>query len=65
MAKKASENQTGTDKSYKPIKIRKDNLKKNMKLGSKIFLIILFFIFPFKSFFIRGKNNIYTIIKYR
>ena len=44
--KKHLENQTGTDKSYKPIKIRKDNLKKNMKLGSKIFLIILFFIFP-------------------
>ena len=30
------ENQTGTGKSYKPVKIEKE-LKKNMKLGSKIF----------------------------
>ena len=42
MAKKHLENQTGTSNSFKPVKISKDNLKKNMKLGSKILFLFLF-----------------------
>ena len=39
--KKHLENQTGTKNSFKPIKIKKNNLKKNMKLGNKIIFILL------------------------
>ena len=35
--KKHLENQTGTRNRFKPVKISKNNLKKNMKLGSKLF----------------------------
>ena len=35
---------TGTKKSYKPVKINKSNVKKNMKVGNNI-KIIYFFIF--------------------
>ena len=34
--KKHLENQTGTNNSFKPVKIRKNNIKKNMKLGNKL-----------------------------
>ena len=43
--KKHLENQTGTDNSFKPVKIRKNEIKKNMKLGNKFNLIIFFFLF--------------------
>ena len=39
--KKHLENQTGTRNRFKPVKISKDNLKKNMKLGSKLFFLFL------------------------
>ena len=40
--KKHLENQTGTNNSYKPIKIRKNNIKKkNMRLGNKIIIIFI------------------------
>ena len=39
------ENQTGTKNSFKPVKIRKNEIKKNMKLGNKIFFSLFFFIF--------------------
>ena len=35
--KKHLENQTGTEKRFKPVKIRKNDIKKNMKLGNKIY----------------------------
>ena len=43
--KKHQENQTGTENSYKPVRIRKNEIKKNMKLGNKILLIILSYLF--------------------
>ena len=43
--KKHLENQTGTDNRFQPTKIKKNNIKKNMKLGNKIYLFfILLFI---------------------
>ena len=39
------ENQTGTKNSHKPVKIEKFD-KKNMKLGSKILLILIFIFLP-------------------
>ena len=42
--KKHLENQTGSKNSFKPVKIRKDNIKKkNMKLGNKIFAFIIYY----------------------
>ena len=49
MAKKHLQNQTGTHNSFKPVKIAKNNLKKNMIHGNKIFLI-LFFVLIFSNF---------------
>ena len=46
--KKHLENQTGSMNSFKPVKIKND-LKKNMKVGNKIFN--LFFFLIFLSFF--------------
>ena len=43
--KKHLENQTGTKNSFKPVKIKKNSLKKNMKPGNKIiFFIFIFFL---------------------
>ena len=47
--KQHSENMTGTNKSFKPVKIRKDATKKNTILGTKYNLFLIFFlIFSFK-----------------
>ena len=43
------ENQTGTKNSFKPVKIRKDVSKKNMKPGNKI-SFISFLLFLFSNF---------------
>ena len=43
--KKHVENRTGTQEKYKPTKIRKNENKKNMKLGNNFIYLSLFFIF--------------------
>ena len=48
--KKHLENQTGTSNSFKPVKIKKEILKKNMKPGSKICLFILTYFISFSLF---------------
>ena len=58
------ENQTGTKNSFKPIKIKKNNIKKNMKLGNKI-ILILFFFFTFKFDLYQKIKFHYTFDKYR
>ena len=45
--KKHLENQTGSNNSFKPIKIKKTMLIKNMKLGNKIFSILILIFFSF------------------
>ena len=45
MAKKHSENKTGTMKVINQPKSKKNAIKKNMKLGNKILLILIFFFF--------------------
>ena len=47
LAKKHSENQTGTSEKYNPVKIEKKIENKNMKLGNK-----LIFSFIFLNFFL-------------
>ena len=43
--KKHLENQSGTSNSFKPIKIRKMILKKNMILGNRLYLILILYFF--------------------
>ena len=43
--KKHSENKTGTSESFKPTKIKKNIIKKNMKLGFKIYIYLIYFYF--------------------
>ena len=43
--KKHSENKTGTSESFKPTKIKKNSIKKNMKLGFKIYIYLILFLF--------------------
>ena len=47
MAKKHLENQTGSDNSFRPVRIKKKMLIKNMKLGNKIYSILILFYFSF------------------
>ena len=46
--KEHKENKTGTKERHKPVKIKKNNVKKNMKPGNKIFINL--FIFNFIKF---------------
>ena len=43
------ENQTGTKNRFKPVKIKKTVLKKNMKLGSKFFSFLFIFFVLIKN----------------
>ena len=43
MAKKTFRKSNWNNNSFKPVKIKKNNIKKNMKLGNKIFYLIFFF----------------------
>ena len=50
--KKHLDNQTGTENSYSPIKIKKNSIPKNMKLGNKIiyyFVLIFIAMSPIRS----------------
>ena len=42
MAKKHLDNQTGTSNSFRPVKIKKNDIKKNMRLGNRIYQILIF-----------------------
>ena len=64
MAKKHLENQTGTDNSFKPVKLRKNSIKKNMKLGNKTFLIIILY-FISSNFSVSEEKILSSVIKYR
>ena len=55
MAKKHLENQTGTINSHKPVKISKKILKKIMKLGNKIILILFLGMISIKLSFAEQK----------
>ena len=43
--KKHLENQTGTNNRFKPVRIKKNSIRKNMKLGNKIILLLFTYIF--------------------
>ena len=53
--KKHLENQTGTNNRFKPVRIRKNSIKKNMKLGNNI---ILLFIYIFLSNLLIAEDKI-------
>ena len=53
------ENQTGTNNSFKPVKIKKNDLKKNMRLGNRVILILLF-ILTFSNF-LNAEQKITTV----
>ena len=49
MAKKHSENKTGTSKSYNPVKIKKRTILKNMKHGSSLLIWYFLLMFLFSN----------------
>ena len=60
--KKHQENKTGHKDAYKPIRIKKDDKLKNMKLGNCKFIIFFLFL-SFSSIFCRGKSFKFTTNK--